>query len=297
MASLPSPPYRFRPLPWSAWLLVACCACRAPVVGQATPVAFVDVTVLPMDSARVLEGQTVLVRDGRIAMIGPVADVPVPPDARTVPGAGRFLIPGLADMHAHFGRMDLDMFVANGVTTVRMMWGWLDPVRWRDSIAGGRLLGPSLFVAGTIIEGTPPPEYADVIDTVGRAMANTEREGRMHVLRQRTWGADFIKVYNNLNVEAYHGVVDQARILGLTVAGHVPFDVGLRGVLEAGQTSIEHLRGYVWELVPPDAPHQPDRDLRSRALAWSYADTSRFASLVELTRSYGVANEIGRAHV
>lgn len=276
---------------WAGWLLVtAGCAFPISAGAQSRSVAVVDVSVIPVDSARILRGQTVVVEGERIVAVGPRDAVALPPGTDVIDGRGGYLIPGLADMHTHFGRDDLGLFLANGVTTVRLMWGWSDPIRWRDSIASGALLGPSMFVAGTIIEGSPPAAFASVIDTAGRAMVHSESEGRMEVLRQRMAGVDFIKVYNNVSREAYSGIVDQARRLGLTVAGHVPFDVGLRGVLEAGQSSIEHLRGYVWELVPSDAPQPPDRDLRSRALAWAYADTSRFDELVQLTRGADAVN-------
>jgi hypothetical protein len=259
--------------------------------GQAVPTAIVDANVIPMDYARVLTHQTVVVRDGRVVAMGPNDAVVVPSGAEVIDAAGRYLIPGLADMHTHFSRPeDLDLFVANGVTSVRLMWGTPESVRWRDRIAAGHLLGPRMYVAGPIMEGTPPPEFAGVIATEGRSILDTHAQALIEVARQHAAGFDFLKVYNNLNRDAYTGIVEEARARRMPVAGHVPFDVGLEGVFEARQRSIEHLRGYIWQVVPSDAPQPPGRDLRSRSLAWRHADITQFRALATATREAGVWN-------
>jgi hypothetical protein len=180
--------------------------------------------------------------------------------------------------------------VATGVTGVRVMWGSERTLDLRDRIARGELVGPDITTAGTIIEGLPPPELAAVIDTAGRVIVHDSADGVQAVGEQAAVGYDFIKVYNNVPAGAYEGIGIEASRLGLPVAGHVPFEVGLDGALAAGQVSIEHLRGYVWQLVPPDAPQHPGADLRSRTLAWEYGDRSRIQELAERTRDAGVWN-------
>jgi imidazolonepropionase-like amidohydrolase len=136
----------------------------APVRAAAQEaVAFTHVTVIPMDRERVLVDQTVLVRGGRIAAVGPAASVRVPADARTVDGRGRFLIPGLMDMHTHLlsdGAVpdsaapdELRVMLANGVTTARLMIGTPEQIPLRAAVARGEVLGPRLFLASPQLAG------------------------------------------------------------------------------------------------------------------------------------------------
>jgi predicted amidohydrolase YtcJ len=112
-------------------------------------VAFVDVTVLPMDQDRRLEHQTVVVENGVIASLGPAGQVRIPSGARRVAGRGRFLIPGLADMHVHVDdTTDFLLYLAKGVTTVRNLEGEPYHLQWRDQINRGELIGPTIFTSG-----------------------------------------------------------------------------------------------------------------------------------------------------
>jgi len=256
------------------------------------PIAIESVSIIPMDTERIIADVTVLVDEGRVRAMGPAGFVSVPPDATRVDGRGQFLVPGLWDMHVHFEGppVVLGKFLAAGVTGVRVMWGSATHVDYRQRVAAGELVGPELYVAGTIVEGEPPPELRDVIPTEGRALVSSHADGVRVVQRQAERGYDFIKVYNNVPTAAYEGVVAEATRLGLPVAGHVPFSVGLEGVLDAGQASIEHLRGYVWHLVPEDARRQPGADLRTRTLAWADGDPNRLRKLASRTRDAGVWN-------
>jgi imidazolonepropionase-like amidohydrolase len=257
-----------------------------------SPVAIERVSVIPMDGERVLTDMTVVVDEGRVRAMGQGDRIATPAGATRVDGRGRFLIPGLWDMHVHFeGTPEiLGMFLATGVTGARVMWGTPSHVEYRDRVASGELIGPELYVGGTIVEGEPPPELRDVISTEGRALVRDSTDGAEVVRQQAAEGYDFIKVYNNVPLDAYRGIVVEAGKLGIPVAGHVPFEVGLEGALRARQASIEHLRGYVWHLVPTDAPQQPGADLRSRTLAWEYGDPSRVRDLATMTREAGVWN-------
>lgn len=126
----------------------------------ARPTAFVDVNVIPMDTERVLAHQTVVVQDGRVAALGPVAEVVVPADAQVIAGAGGYLMPGLADMHVHLSfdadPAHLQLYLAQGVTTVRNYNA--DPIHrtWRDQVNAGSLVGPTIFTSGPSIIGIPP---------------------------------------------------------------------------------------------------------------------------------------------
>ncbi|HXV65406.1 MAG TPA: amidohydrolase family protein [Vicinamibacteria bacterium] len=252
-----------------------------------------NVHVIPMDGERVVRDVSVVVRGGEIAAISrpSVGVAPAPAGAQVVDGRGGFLIPGLWDMHVHVNdESDLAMLVAHGVTGARDMFGSPVHLKLRELVLSGEILGPELVLAGPIIEGEPPPELASVISTEGRRMVATFEDGSAAVREQHEAGYDFAKVYNNVPAEAYRGIVEEAKRLGIPVAGHVPFEVGLEGVIAHGQASIEHLRGYVWELVPAEAPQQPGADLRSRTLAWNYADAGRMKALAAETRAAGIWN-------
>lgn len=216
--------------------------------------AFVGVTVLPMDgSDSVLSDRTVVIRGGRVVAVGGAGDVGIPADAVGIEGRGRFLIPGLADMHVHLERFTdpvvLELFVAHGVTTVRNMDGRPHVLRWRSAVARGELAGPGIVTAGPILEG-PDPFWDDtrVVASGGEA-ASAVRE-------QAEEGYDFVKVYHTLPAEAYRGVLAEAGERALPVAGHVPNAVGLGGVLDAGQRSIEHLDGFADVVEAEDSPHR-----------------------------------------
>lgn len=206
-----------------------------------TPTAFVDVHLVPMDHEGTLPHQTLVVREGRIAAIGPTAETPVPEDAHVIAGQGRYLMPGLADMHVHlFDRNELLMYLANGITTVRNLHGIARHLLWRDSLAAGTLAGPRLFTSGPILDGDPPTRGTN---TVLRTPEDAARE----VHRQHQAGYDFIKIYDNVSPELYEALLTTAREVGLPVVGHLPTPVGLDGVLaRRGQAAIEHIE----ELMP-----------------------------------------------
>jgi len=258
---------------------------------MAEPVAFENVNVIPMDRERILEGQTVLVKASHIVEIGPTGGIDIPDDVYRIDGKGKYLLPGLAEMHGH--SMDTDDFllmVANGVTAVREMAGSPKSLLWRTKIARRMMVGPNVYTAGPIIEGEPPPDLKMVIPVYGKKLVATAADGIKEVARQKAMGFDFIKVYNNIPRDAYDGLVAAAKAHGLRVTGHVPFPVGLEWAFEAGQRTIEHLRGYIWKLVPKDAPEQPGLTLRDRAVSWQYADESRMAALGKATKEAGVFN-------
>ncbi len=197
-------------------------------------VAFVDVAVVPMDRNRVIERATVLVRDGRIAAIG--AEKP-PGGALLIDGRGRFLMPGLADLHVHaWYEEELLLFLASGVTTVRNLWGKPLHLRWRNEIERGERLGPTFFTTGDIVDGRPPIWQ-------GSTGVATGEEARAIVAAQARDGFREVKVYNKVPAAAYEAILDEARRRGMRVTGHVPLAAGIDRVL-GRQDCIEHLDGY-----------------------------------------------------
>jgi imidazolonepropionase-like amidohydrolase len=252
---------------------------------QVQAVAFEHAELVRTDRPGVLHDQTVIVQGDRIAWVGATAEARLPPGTRRIDARGQYLLPTFADMHVHLGRReDLVTYVANGITMVRNMWGTPRDLAWRDSIKAGTLAGPRIVTAGPILDGDPPsiPQMTVLTDV---------SQARAEVQRQSQAGYDFIKVYNSLPAAVYGEIVRSAREARLPVAGHVPFSVGIYAALNAGQRSIEHLRGYIAELVPPGSPVQPGASLRSRSVAWNYVDTTRFAKLVEATVRAGTWND------
>jgi imidazolonepropionase-like amidohydrolase len=203
--------------------------------------AITGVSVVPMDRDRVLARHTVLVRDGRIAAVGPDGRVGIPAGVTRIDGRGRFLIPGLADMHVHLlERSELLAYAANGITTVRNLHGLGRHLAWRDSLARGELLGPRLFTSGPIVDGDPPTRRTNVVVT-------TAAQAESVVVAQKAAGYDFLKIYDNVPPDLYRVLAATAKRVGLPMVGHLPSPVGLEGFLEVrGQAGLEHVE----ELLP-----------------------------------------------
>lgn len=252
---------------------VAAVAFTPAVIGQ-TPsrtVVFENVNIVPMDRERVIQRQTVVVRDGRIAEIAPAAEVQAPAGATRVDGSGKYLMPGLAEMHGHLtanylpdaAKADiLYLYVANGVTTVRAMLGNPDAITTRDAIAAGTLLGPKLYVAGPALNGKAAP---------------TPEDGARIVREQKEAGYDLVKILGGMPAAVYERIMRTAHSVKIDVAGHVPGDVGVRGALAARQRSIDHLDQYI-----PSLKLTPDT-------SWAEEDR-RIAELAQLTAKSGVWN-------
>jgi imidazolonepropionase-like amidohydrolase len=194
---------------------------------------FTHVNVIDMTGARLRKDMTVVIRGARIVALGKTGRTRVPRNAEVIDATGKFLIPGLWDMHAHLGTDEFDrkghlaLFIANGVTGIRIMDG--DPVhhQWRQEVTTGALIGPRMVIASAII-GQSPIEASD-------ARAAVQQAKREH--------ADFVKVHEALSREAYFAIIDEARKQKLTVAGHVPLALTAVEVATAGQKSIEHFTG------------------------------------------------------
>jgi Amidohydrolase family len=268
------------------------------IYGQSAPgevTAFVGVTVVPMDSPRLLTRQTVLVRGDRIVEVGDSGSVKLPAQAKRLEGRGLYLLPGLADMHVHLmeGQAYLPLFLANGVTTVRNTAGGPEVRELRDRVRSGALLGPTIYTAGPILDGSPPVwEGSNVIITRQQADSVVEE--------QKKAGYDFLKIYDNLLPPAYDAIMEAAARLHMPVAGHVPPHVGLERVLDEHQRSIEHLTGYFEWLQNERSPFRQANDqetyphpahlLAQRQALVDWLDESRIPQIAEATAKAGAWN-------
>ena len=203
--------------------------------------ALTGATVIPMDRERVLRQHTVLVRGGRIAALGPDGRIRIPAGTTRIDARGKFLVPGLADMHVHLlDRSELLAYAANGITTVLNLHGLARHLAWRDSLQRGLLLGPRLFTSGPIVDGDPPTRRTNLVVT-------TAAQAESVVVAQKAAGFDFLKIYDNVPPDLYRVLAATAKRVGLPMVGHLPTPVGLDGFLEVkGQVGLEHVE----ELLP-----------------------------------------------
>lgn len=229
-----------------------------PASSVSTQTAIVDASVLDVRGGTWRAHQTVLIEGTWIKQVGPSADVVISAGTRVVQASGKYVIPGLWDMHTHLTSYapHLRQFLAHGVTGVRDMgsttfeaqdtvtvlpWqrGLEEILRVRQEIADGRVLGPRIVTAGVTLNGTLPPG----VELAFQRIVATPSDAARAVDELASRGVDFIKVHQRLSRDSYDAVVQQAKVHGLPIAGHVPTDVGIAHVARAGQVSIEHTHG------------------------------------------------------
>jgi imidazolonepropionase-like amidohydrolase len=184
---------------------------------------------------------TVIVAGDRIAAVGVTGRTPIPQDARVIDGSGKWLIPGLWDMHVHTvvptGRQLLSLYVANGVTGVRDMGGDWNTVRgWREEIGRGLLVGPRIVAAGPYLEGHDSP--------IAHLEVHTPEDARRAVDSLAALGVDFVKVHSGISSGAFFAAANEAWRKHLVIAGHLAQAVSVTEASDAGQRSLEHLLGF-----------------------------------------------------
>ena len=263
-------------------VLTVSCGDQLPVVEG--DLAFVGVTVLPMTGPGgpvVLEHQTVVVADRRIASITPADEVEVGDDVEVIEAAGQYLMPGLAEMHGHLpsprmlpadARNLLFLYVANGVTTVRGMQGDRSQFTMRDQIARGETIGPRLFLGSTSMHG---------------ARVTTPEQAEQLVREYRQTGYDLVKVHEDLALEVFDALAATANEVAIPFGGHVSDRVGLLHALAAGQVSIDHLDNYIQALVPEEQQSAAPPVLGDIGPLMDLVDEGRIPQLVEATRLAG----------
>jgi imidazolonepropionase-like amidohydrolase len=216
--------------------------------------AFVNVNVIAMVDSSILSKQTVLIKDGLIIRIGDTSDVDLH-DYHIIDATDKYLIPSLIDMHVHLGdnEDDLLLFLINGVTTIRNMWGyenyrlrnWLfgtrvfNHLQLRNQINNGEILGPTIYTASPMNEGENPffPKFMVNI-------LKTEKQAEQIVKIYADKGYDLIKFYSTISKDIFNALVYSAKKNGISIAGHVPDGVGIEYAVNSRVTSIEHLFGF-----------------------------------------------------
>ena len=251
-------------------------------------VAFINVNVIPMDRAQILKNQTVIIKNSRIAQIGLAKKTKVPKGVLRIDGSDKYLMPALADMHTHLYNPDslsLLQYLATGVTTIRVMNGRSYQLQWREQIIRGELLGPTLYAACPTIYGRANSSSA----RAGFKEPTTADEAAQLVADYKRAGYDFIKVYSFLSPEIYAAIIKTASEQGIRVVGHVPWSVGVRGVIAARQSSIEHLFGYLEAIETEESQKRSDADFRNLFHAVEFHE-DQLAALIIATRAAGIWN-------
>ncbi len=232
---------------------------EAPNDGVSGPFLIRNVSVVNVDAGTVSSPQSVMVRAGKIASIGPTDSIDLDDAMRVVDGAGKFLMPSLWDMHTHSTKLapvhQHPLLIANGVTAVRDLWGCMsepdpffacieDRQAWNAATASSagvspRYIGQSSF---QINGGSEVPKgYPDFF------RARNPSEARQLATFFADAGADVLKVYSEISPAAYFALADEARARGLSLDGHRPIKVSLPEMLTAGQRSVEHARLFLFE--------------------------------------------------
>jgi cytosine/adenosine deaminase-related metal-dependent hydrolase len=267
----------------TAFLLVGVLA-TSPLLAQEPTTAFVGVTVITMDSERLLRDHTVVVRGQRIIAVGPAADVQVPAGATRIDGRGHFLMPGLAEMHGHIPpqaqatsdqiEQVLAFYVLNGVTTVRGMLGAPRHLDYRARAASGEILSPTIITTGPSLNGNSIPDVASA---------------RKAVTDQKAAGYDLMKIHPGIRRDVYDAMAETAKRLNIRFAGHVPLDVGLLHALEQGQWTMDHVDGYLEALVRDGSPVSGTQSQFFGFNLVDHLDMSKLPALVQATKAAGAA--------
>jgi imidazolonepropionase-like amidohydrolase len=206
-------------------------------------IVFNHVNVIPMDQERVLQDQAVVVKGGKIVSVTDAAKAKYAKNARVIEARGKYLIPGLAEMHAHVPPIDdlepmkevLMLFAVNGITTIRGMLGHPRHLELRSKVQSGEVLGPRFYTTGPSFNGNSVKTAAQASDMVRQ---------------QKQAGYNYLKIHPGLTKETFGAMEKTAKEVGIPFVGHVPFEVGIWRAIEAGYSSIDHLDAFIEGMVP-----------------------------------------------
>ncbi|WP_425392768.1 amidohydrolase family protein [Ekhidna sp.] len=263
-------------------LLFLFISCAAPTQDQSVEVAYIikNVNVIDVRDGSINQARDVFIADGKISSIVKSGEVGL--NAKVIDGTGKYLMPGLAEMHAHipspqWGRDNTDetlfLYLSNGVTTIRGMLGHLVHLELREKAANNEILSPRIFTSSPSVNG-------NTVKTVEEAMEK--------VTKYKNDGYDFLKIHPGLTREVFDQVVATANEVGIGFSGHVPVDVGIRHALKSGYGTIDHVDGFLEGLVPAEFDVNPNENGFFGYNFSHLADTGMIDELVALTKSHEV---------
>ncbi len=261
-------------------VLIALAPALPAASAHQAPVVFTNASVIPMDRDTVLRGQTVVVEHGLITYVGAARTVPA--GATIVDARGKYLMPGIAEFHAHVpsgaqavhADRTLSLYVLAGVTTARGMLGAPMHLALRDSIAAGQRIGPRLLTSGPSFNGNS-------VTSPGVATAM--------VRDQKAAGYDLLKIHPGVPRAAFDSLATVANALGIPFAGHVPLEVGLDAALASRYSTIDHLDGIVEAMYTGPQPLTPQVNGFFGLGIMPQLDRSRLAAIVARIKASGVA--------
>ncbi len=209
-------------------------------------IIFENVNVIPMTSEIVLEGQSVVIRGGKIYRIAAAADVTGGSKSTVIEGKGKYLVPGISEMHAHIPqpgpgrdrvRETLLLYLSNGITTIRGMLGHPSHLELKKDVLSGTVLGPTIYTSSPSMNGNSIP---------------TKEKADSSVRAHQAAGYDFLKVHPGIKLDVFNVMVATANEVGIGYSGHVPFKVGIKRAIESKFGSVDHVDGFIEGIVPDD---------------------------------------------
>jgi imidazolonepropionase-like amidohydrolase len=254
---------------------------QQPISTKDKEVVFKDVQIVSMENDKIGDRQTVVVRNGKIESIGAQGKVKYGKDAVIIDGKGKYLMPGLAEMHAHVPPIDdlepmknvLKLFAANGITTIRGMLGHPKHLELRGMVDRGEIVSPDFFTTGPSFNGMS---------------VTSPEQGAAMVRKQKEMGYDFMKMHPGLLRNEFDSIAAVANILKMPFAGHVSFGVGVWRAIEAGYSSIDHLDGFIEGIVPGIEKMNEQQTGLFGMLVADQADQSQIPKLVRALKSNNI---------
>ncbi|MFI5129371.1 MAG: amidohydrolase family protein [Chitinophagales bacterium] len=264
-----------------SFVMVVACNAQEPIDSRQREIVIRSVNVIPMDKERVMENQDVLIRNGKISAIENSGTLRYTADALIVEGKGKYLMPGLAEMHAHVPQGDnlepmkevLKLFIVNGVTTIRGMLGHPKHLELRAKLKSREIIGPHFYTSGPSFNGNS---------------VKTPEAGAEMVKQQKQAGYDFLKLHPGLNVEKFEAISKTAKEVNIPFAGHVSFDVRIGRAIDAGYATIDHLDGFIESLVPGIESIKEQEAGPFALFIADKADHSKISSLAKSLRDHNI---------
>ena len=264
-------------------LTVVACNTSKKTLTQSGDVAFIEVNVLPMTENTVLPNQTVIIRDGKIWKIGPSSTLPISGNATLIQGKGKYLMPGITEMHAHIPvpqegddervKETLFLYLSNGITTIRGMLGQPYHLELRKMIVKNNILGPRIYTSSPSMNGNS---------------VKTKAEAKQKVSQYAADGYDFLKIHPGIPLDVFEALVETARKEDLPFSGHVPVAVGVHRAIDFGYASIDHLDGYIDGLALHADGFDPNGGGLFGYNFTGLADPDAIPALVQKTKAAGI---------
>ncbi|MEQ9403347.1 MAG: amidohydrolase family protein [Cyclobacteriaceae bacterium] len=257
-------------------VISACTTAQTPDLSTDAKVIS-NVNIINVRDGSILEEYYVIVDSGKIIQIS--KEPKLPKDLETIDGRSKYLLPGLAEMHAHipspqWGRSNINetlfLYLSNGVTTIRGMLGHPLHLELKEQALANKILSPGIFTSSPSVNG----------NTV-----KTKEEAREKITAYKEAGYDFLKMHPGLQLEVFNEIVRTANEVGIPYAGHVSVDVGIRRSLESGYSTVDHIDGFLEGLVPDSEGVDPTANGFFGFDFTDLADTSKIDELVRMTKA------------